>query len=249
MPDFPHLIRAPINEAMLTFQANAAAHWGGEDLLVRLKPLWPEHSDCQELQLVNMQFSAKQGEQPKHDTTNAQSMGWVFRSGTEHTAHQVRRDGYTFSRLKPYQDWESFEVAAKEEWKKVSELLQPEPLHSVSVRFINILEFPAAEFKLKRYFTAPPPRPAGLDWRFHGFVQQAFFEVPDSQCAVQVTFSPSFSAVPTETLAFLLDIAVTLKQSLPASGKSVDEVLDEMHLLKNEAFFGMLTEEAIGLYK
>jgi len=249
MSEFPHLSRAPINEAMLTFQANAAAHWGDADLFAKLKELWPAHSDAQELQLLNLQFSAKQGEQPKHDATNAQTMGWVFRSGTEPTAHQVRRDGYTFSRLKPYEDWDSFERTARANWEHVHEILQPEPLHAVGVRFLNLLEFPAADFKLKHYFTAPPPRPNGLDWSFHGFVQQAIFAVPDSQCAVQVTLSPSFSTTPTETQAFMLDIGVTLKESLPASGRSVDEVLSEMHLRKNEAFFGMLTDEAISLYK
>jgi uncharacterized protein (TIGR04255 family) len=111
------------------------------------------------------------------------------------------------------------------------------------------LPVPAAEFKLARYFTAPPPRPMGLEWQFHGFVQHAVFAVLDSPCAVQVTLSPSFSATPTETLAFILEIAVTLKQPLSASGAGLDDVLGEMHLQKNEAFFGMLTEEALALYR
>lgn len=249
MQDFPHLSRAPITEALLTFQANAAAHWGEENMLSRLKALWPNHPDPQELQQVNMQFSAKSGEQPRQDTMSAQILGWIFRSETEHIAHQVRRDGYTFSRLKPYEDWESFEMAAKENWQKVSEILEPAPLHSVAARFINLLEIPTAKFKWKRYFTTQPPCPAGLKWQFQGFVQQAVYAVPDSECTVQVTFSPSFSAAPKETSIFMLDIDVSLKQSLPSSGKSVDEVLDEMHLRKNQAFFGMLTKEAIALYR
>jgi len=240
-----HLRRAPIVEAMLNFQADASQHWNDAPPLIR--NAWPTHSLVQEMRQVQLQLPASPT-QPPEQSLFTRHAGMLLRSPSDPTVHQARPDGYTFSRLAPYENWESFEAAAMSGWETFSRLLAPEPLHAVMARFINRLEFPTLDFRLSRYFTAPPQPPPHLNWAFHGFTQHLIYAVPDSFCTVQSIFTPAFSGHPDEKHAFVLDIQVMLKEALPASGLQLTDVFREMRRLKNEAFFGVLTDETIGPY-
>jgi uncharacterized protein (TIGR04255 family) len=127
--------------------------------------------------------------------------------------------------------------------------LQPEDLHSVSVRFINRLEFPLEGFRWSRFLTTPPASPPELGWQFYGFLHQTFYAVPGSPCVVKVVVAPAFTADTTDSIAFVIDVDVSLKESLEATGKGLEAILAEMHDLKNKAFFHLLTPEALQAYK
>jgi uncharacterized protein (TIGR04255 family) len=249
MPEICHLSRAPIVEALVNFQANAARLWNPENVRPALSACWPEYAEIQELRPVQIEVKqTPQGQLPPEVTFPAME-GFIFRSKTLPVVHQARRNGYTFSRLEPYEDWNSLEVGAITGWTDYKGVLEPEDLHAVAVRFINRVKFPLEGFKLARYFTTPPIPPPDLGWQFHGFMHESLYAVPDSPCVVKVIIAPAFDGALPEALSFIIDIEVTLKESLPALGKSMEAILEEMHNLKNKAFFNLLTEETIQAYK
>ncbi len=248
MPIFPHLSRAPIVEALIFFQANAAAHWSPEKAKKDFAAIWPEHTEIQEMRPMEMKVIAKAGEEPRQQVRFLDADGFFFRSKTQPTVYHVRRDGFAVSWLNPYPDWETFEAHALESWAHYVEAMQGPELHTVVVRFINRLEFPQADFKLATYFTAPPQPPPTLNWKFHNFTQQALYAVPDSGCLVQATLAQAFDAAP-DTLAFILDLEIKLKEPLAATGRDLGETLAEMRVLKNAGFFGMLTATALERYR
>ena len=247
MPETCHLARAPIVEAIIHFQANAARLWKPEDVRKALSARWPEHAEIQELRPVQIQVTqTPQG--PLPPTVTSQMEGFIFRSGTRPSAHQARRDGYAFSQLAPYKDWHSLETEAMAGWADYREVLEPEDLHAVAVRFINRLEFPIEGFRLARFFSKPPESPPDLGWHFQWFMHQTFYSVPDSPFVVKVILTRAFDASPGDSVAFILDIEVTLRESLAATGRAMEAVIAEMHNLKNKAFFHLLTEEALQAY-
>lgn len=245
MAQIRHLGRAPIAEALINFQANASERW--KETAANAAAIWPSHTQVEELRQLQFEFSAASANE-RPTATSPVSVGLLLRSASEPSVHQVRSDGYSFSRLPPYPDWQTFESQAKDGWAAFCKIARPDPLYAVIVRFINMLEFPRDGFKLSRYFTAPPKPPRDLKWAFHGFTQQFVYAIPDSFCTVQSVLALAFSNQPTEKHAFVLDITVMLKEPLSVSGISVDEALREMHLRKNEAFFGALTDDAISFY-
>lgn len=250
MPEISHLSRAPIIEALVNFQANAARLWKPDDVRPALAARWPEHDQIQELRPVKVEVTHSPEGQLPPKVTFPPMEGFIFRSTTQPSVvHQARRDGYTFSRLAPYENWRSLEAEARAGWAAYQAVLEPEELHSVVVRFINRLAFPFDGFRLSRYFMTPPVSPSELGWQFHGFMHQTFYAVPGSPCVVKVILASAFDATPREFLAFILDVEVTLKESLSATGKAMEAVLAEMHDLKNKAFFHLLTGEALQLYK
>ena len=248
MPEICHLSRAPIVEALVNFQANAARLWKPEEVRPTLVARWPEHAEIQELRPVQIEVTqTPHGQLPPKVTSQMQ--GFIFRSATQPSVHQARRDGYTFSRLAPYGDWHSLEAGALAGWADYRAVLEPEELHAVAVRFINRVEFQLEGFRLARFFTTPPVSPPDLGWQFHGFMHQTFYAVPGSPYVVKVILAPAFEAAPGDSVAFIMDIEVMLKESLVATGRGLEAVLAAMHDLKNKAFFHLLTEEALQTYK
>ena len=232
----------------MNFQANAARLWKPEEVRPALTARWPEHAEIQELRPVQIEVTqTPEGQLPPKVTSEMQ--GFIYRSATQRSAHQARRDGYTFSRLAPYADWQSLEAGALAGWADYQAVLEPEELHAVAVRFINRVEFPLEGFRLSRFFATPPVSPPDLGWHFHGFMHQTFYAVPGSPCVVKVILAPAFDATPGDSVAFIMDVEVTLKESLAATGRGLNAVLAEMQDLKNKAFFHLLTAEALQTYK
>ena len=70
-------------------------------------------------------------------------------------------DGFTFSRLKPYETWENLRDEAYRLWQKYREITSPEIIR-VALRYINKLEFPLPIKNFSDYLTAAPIVPAEL---------------------------------------------------------------------------------------
>ena len=248
MPNFPHLSRAPIVEALIHFQANAADRWEPEKVRDELQLAWPEHTEVQEMRPVQFQMKQEKGKKPETRVILPSAEGFMFRAKGQSTVYHARRDGLIVSWLAPYADWPTFLQAALEAWHKFQGILAPSGLHSVALRYINRLDFSSADFRLSTFFTAPPARPPMLsDWKFQGFLHQTNFIAPNSRCVVRTNFQQT--EAPPDSAAFILDIEVRLREPLTAMDGDSKEVLDEMRGLKNTVFFAMLTDPALERYK
>ena len=196
---------------------------------------------------IRMEMKWENGKEPQQEVTTPGIEGLMFRSKNHPTVYQARRDGFIASWLKPYPDWGEFQRDAIAQWERYAKAVGSPALHSVFVRFINRLEFPAADFSPLTYFTTQPSPPPSLDWQFHTFMQRAEYFVPGTSYSVQTTFSRAFDTKP-ELLAFILDIQVKLREPLSASERPLGDVLGDMSTLKNRAFFSMLTKQASQRY-
>ena len=243
MPEFPNLTRAPIIEALVFFQADASASWEPRKLRAELIALWPDHTEIQEVQSVMMEFRIGDGETPPQELKQSGVEGLIFRSKTKPTVYQVRRDGFIASWLHPYQNWDAFRDDATTQWERYALQSGISNLHSIFVRFINRVEFPIENFSPEDYFTVFPKRPSGIDWQVSNFVQQVEYAIPSTNFIIQTTLTRAFDAAP-NLVAFILDTEVKLRTPLSATNASPIEVLAQMRGIKNQAFFGTLTERA-----
>lgn len=246
MSTFSHLSRAPVTEASINFQVDASVNWDPGIVRTTLSKLWTTYPEVEEIFPLEMRFTVGQSPADSLQATARAPQGFVF--GSPSGALQARRDGFSITRRAPYEDWQSLTAAALEGWREFSSVLNPGGLHGVSVRFSNHLEFDSEEFKLSRYFVVPPAVPPSLNWKFYGFFQEAIYAPPDSPCAVKVLTTPAFVADPKKSMAFILDVEVYLMREFTTLDRTLNSVLAEMQVLKNEAFFSLLTEEAIKRY-
>lgn len=246
---FPHLPAAPIVEAVIYWQARAERPWEPENLrreLVKRLPEYPkvqsQHAFC-----FTLEASTGQGASPPK---TSQEIGWDgFRVSTPDGLNvaQFKKDGLTFSRLRPYQDWEVFETEGRRLWRVFAELAAPSQIQRLGVRFIN--KFPIRGIdRLGEYLLDPPTCPLSLP--LENFLYQSTFDVPKNDLAVKVvkTLQSSTSAG-VVCWSLIVDTSVLTKRPIPCEDAALDERLPKMHFLKNAVFFSLLTEETIHAFQ
>src|SRR5687768_4694924 len=111
---FEHLARAPIAEAVIDLRARAEAPWEEADVTRRLRELLPEYPTFKRVSGVSftaqLSLAPGEGEQSVAPLA-ATDHGWLgvrAESADGRLVAMFTRDGFSLSRLAPYQDWNTF---------------------------------------------------------------------------------------------------------------------------------------------
>jgi uncharacterized protein (TIGR04255 family) len=100
--------------------------------------------------------------------STAEQKPWslVFKNGEDNQVIQFRPDGFTFSRLEPYQDWEHLRDEARRLWDIYRRATGIRKILRVGVRYINVFNFPGEKVEPEEYLNifpvVPQNLPAGL---------------------------------------------------------------------------------------
>lgn len=247
---FPHLAQAPIIEAVIDIRARAEAPWEELAVLERLKVGLPGYPDIQSGHAFRQEVRVGIGqpvEQAVHD------LGWRglrAMSADKLYIAQFNRDGFVFSRLQPYEDWQRFHEEALRLWQLYLELAHPMEIHRLGLRFINRIEFShhelRKELRIEEYLHVSPQTPRDLDIPFRGFFHRDELEVPGYSYAINVvrTVQP-LQVQAAEGIGLILDIDVFTTQPFDLQRGSFEQQLLEMRWLKNKVFFGSLTQKGL----
>ena len=174
--------------------------------------------------------------------------GIQFWSSDKKEVLQYRLDGYTFSRLKPYKAWETHFPKAIDYWKKYLDIIKPQSVKRIAVRYVNQIDIPEIRIKLEDYLTNAPSPPEGLPQDLDQFLTNIIIKKEDGiKARVTRTMQPS----PSSSIRILLDIDVFLFVSLSTNKSMEEEVvqqLEKMHLFAEEIFERSLTEKTKELF-
>ena len=243
---FEHLPKAPIVEAVIHWRARSENELDPDDLLPALKDHLPDYPDSQPQHKIEMQ--AQVG--PRGESAQSHSSRWhgfLFKSEDKLHVAQFTRNGFVFSRLAPYQQWECFEAEALRLWQIYAKLTKPSEIQQLGVRFINRIS-PVELSNLGEYLVSPPKCPGQLRLPLQEFMHQDKFDVPGHPYCLNViqTIQP-----PTQMAGFglILDIDVTTTQSIQREDEILKVRLREMRWLKDKAFFTILNPAAIDRFK
>lgn len=248
MAAIQHLNQAPVIEAILGFQADASKAWDVDAVRIGLADRFPDFPEVQEQRMFENQISLAPGKDPETSTKVHPVEAFILRRADQSAAVQIRRDGFAFSQLQPYPDWNVFVSTALEQWKIFAEWLGVEAPFSVFIRFINRVSYPLDGFKLSKYFENPPLPPTGTNWAFRFFRDHRVYFPESGNFLVDSAFSTAGDSDSGKSVDFLLDLTISPSQSLAESGDSLDRLLPEMRRLKNEAFFSTFTEAGLEPY-
>ncbi|MBI1902175.1 MAG: TIGR04255 family protein [Planctomycetia bacterium] len=240
---FQHLPAAPIVEAVIHWVARAGKSLSADELRRQLTERLPDYPDCQaqhELQL-EATFSEHGSTQQRRDTWR----GFRLTSSDKLYIAQFNRDGLVFSRLKPYDNWQTFSQEALRLWRIFAELAKPSEVQRLGVRFINRID-PIKLSDLGKYLAKPPRCLEALGVRVTGFLNQSVHDVPDHPFRIRVAQTIQPLAPPhTEGFGLIVDIDVGTTHPIGLSDEVLQDYLAKMRWLKNKAFFTLLTKRAI----
>jgi uncharacterized protein (TIGR04255 family) len=245
---FEHLPHAPIVEAVIDIRARTTQKLEESSLISNLEVTSTGYGFLDSQRQFQFQVG---GGQPTSQTV--QDLGWKgvrFRSSDGKHIAQFNRDGFVFSRLEPYTDWEQLSSEGLRLWNVFRELAQPALIRRIGVRFINRIQLPATELHFEDYITSSPLPPAGLELPFHGFMHHDTLAVPGHPYSINIirTIQPS-AGNGGAGIGVILDIDVFTGQEFEPDEAKLLHRLSEMRWLKNKAFFGSVTDKALERFR
>jgi uncharacterized protein (TIGR04255 family) len=189
---------------------------------------------------VQGQFSA--GDEIGASATQTE-MGFAFSSGDGKQILQARRDGFTFSRLRPYGSWPELRDEAHRLWHVYREAVNPEKITRVAVRYINQIDIPLAATDYKEYFRTIPEVSPDLPQGLSGFLMQLQFPQTDFWGMLVLTQA----TLPYATNSVILDLDV-FKVTTMVSDEDLWGMIETLRDRKNEFFEGCITERTRALF-
>jgi len=239
-----HLPNAPIVEAVIHWRARAEKKLEPAALLEQLKTKLPDYPHSQRQQEIGLEteFNAEGGALRQHHAWH----GFRFESADKLQVAQYTRNGFVFSRLKPYQDWEKFQAEAQRLWCIYRELAEPSEIQRLGVRFINLI--PVKPKEVASLLTLPPRSPQSMKLPIDAFLHQTKFNIPDHPYELNVVQTIQPPAPPErESFGLILDLDVGTTRPIPFD--EMDNRLLQMQWIKNKAFFSLLKKPALKRFR
>ena len=240
----PTLERAPIREALIDFRVNLGTSpvpEAFEELARSLEGGFPTQDPIHQFHgQIRFDPDGVVAEQPQgglhgHRLVSADGLDVA----------QLRYDGFTFSRLAPYESWAQMLDDAWPVWERYVTDLRPAGIGRIATRFINCIEVPP-HGRLDKVLTAPPQIPAGWPSECSAFLFRYVLQATEGITA-NVSFATEAGAKGLASL--ILDIDCYKLSDFHTSGETIKETLEDLRRVKNRVFFESLTAEILESYK
>lgn len=174
-------------------------------------------------------------------------LGYLLRSADGKQVFQARLDGFTFSRLRPYENWAALRDEAKKLWGVYKEEARPNRVTRVAVRYINQIDMPLPIRDFKDYLTTVPEVSPALPQALSGFLMQLQIPQPERDTVLVLTEALAPPSKP-DTASVILDIDLFRERADYTSDEDVWDLLETFRERKNEVFEGCITAEARSLF-
>ena len=166
------------------------------------------------------------------------------------TLVQVRSNGYSFNRLRPYSTLDDYLPEIERTWRLFVELTAPVRVRRIALRYINriLLPMETGAIELDQYLTSGPRLPDDDRLTYLGFLNQYSAVEPDTQNAITSTLSSQ----PIEKGQLPLIFDIDARRDFGAQPDNWDELRDvilSLRRLKNRVFKRTLSNECLNLFR
>jgi uncharacterized protein (TIGR04255 family) len=243
-----HLTHAPITEGLIDFRVEAPGSVTVDSLVAAITQ---RHNFGYTVKgpIVRSEFgfslNVQQAQAIAHDPHFA-SIGVRLHSADERYVALLSVEGFTLSRLEPYQSWEDLLREALPLWQGYVQCLGPGTITRIATRYINNLRLPTTD--LERFLDLLPKLPEGLPTAMSGFLQRYVLHDPQTDATVLLTEALP-EASPGPPVPVILDIDAFRHGRFPIEDRAAWQYLEQLRALKNRVFFACLTEAAVELYE
>jgi uncharacterized protein (TIGR04255 family) len=235
-----HYPKAPITEAIIDLRVQPRADLSMDDLV--------------KVRAGNEQ--SYPGQEAMHETIGTMEVrpgvsasafarqdqaGFKFTSEDGKYIWQCRRNGFTCSRLSPYESWEPFRDEARRLWTRYRECLKPLAVQRLAVRYINRVDIPAPIVEMKDYFRTMPVVSPDLPQVLAGFFMQ--LQIRHEDLLIDMLINQTIVPPPQpNTVSVVLDIDLFRSTDVPGGEEAIWAFFEEMHACKNAAFEACITD-------
>ena len=163
---------------------------------------------------------------------------------------QVRQQGYSFNRLKPYGSLDEYLPEIKRTWEAYEKLVKPVVIRSIHLRYVNLLPLPDVNGKVDTdiYFKTGPQLPDEENLQLGGFLIHNVAIEPGTKNQVNIRLASQGEV--DNKLQVVLDIeAVSTKNIQPDAWPDIESQIQQLRELKNRVFEKTLTAKCKELFK
>ncbi len=240
MAKYAHLSRAPITEALIDIRIKLREDLTVDKLNEIYKSISSQYPERREHRQFQSRFELKDSEPSQAVVEIDKVDGYLYTSADKKQIVQARLDGFTFSRLKPYENWEQLRDEAKRLWKIYQEATSPE-ITRVALRYINKFDIPQPFKDFSDYLAAAPIVPSALPQGLSSFLTRVVMPEPSID-AIAIVTQAFEQTVDPNFVPIVFDIDV-FRQT--PSGMNEDEawkLIEKLRDFKNKIFFESITE-------
>ncbi len=240
-----HLRKSPITEALIDINVTPGSGVNAKTLELLHEKIRADFPTKRTMSRFQVSFGQKEGDLGA--ATNFDAVGYSFFSQDERQVVQYRLNGFTFSRLKPYETWEKLRDTARKLWQIYCEGCKIESLNRLALRYVDLLEIPVG-LPISDFIKNPPKAIKGGPSNLTAFLNQQRLLEPSTGVETLLTLSlaPPPNAV---KLPLIIDTEIFKFFSSPLSEKDLWGLLEKFRVLKNNIFFGIITEKAVEEYR
>lgn len=174
--------------------------------------------------------------------------GYLFRSSVEKKIVQARFDGFTFNKLKPYENWALFSSEARELWDLYFQLTNPIKITRITLRYINKIEIPLPMKDFKEYILTVPEIAPKLPQGLANFFMRLEIPNPDIETTAIITQTME-NPTKDQKLPLIFDIDVFQDKPYLSNKAEIWEQFEKLRSFKNDIFFNSITEKTKELFK
>jgi len=241
---YPH---APITEAVIDLRVELAMDITVADL--EKVQVGQENAYPTKLKrnVAMGQMQMQPGQQVSAAAT-ARQVGYVFKSRDEKQIFQGRLDGFTMSRLAPYECWETFRDEARRQWDIYRAAVSPQRVVRVAVRYINRIDIPLPLRDFKDYVRTVPEVSPDLPQGLAGYFMRLDIPMEDIKSRCLLNEAMVEPAAP-NVVSVILDIDVFRTEDVPTEESTLWGFIEELRSRKNSVFEACITDKARELFQ
>ncbi|MBU4305624.1 MAG: TIGR04255 family protein [Candidatus Omnitrophica bacterium] len=239
---FPHLSKAPIVEAVIDFRVLPGDIWEPQKLkeaIIKELPSYAKKVDETKEFIYSLSMDGIQ----KKDEFGC--IGYKLVSPDGYYIAQFNKQGFVLSRIKKYEDWDSFSSEALSLWTVYCRLVNPKKVKRIGVRFINHMVAAESPFDLRQYFNNPPEEKQVDNWNLARFLHQDCLIVSGTPYFANLIKTVIPSEPNKEGGIIVLDIDIFVNVDLECTWDNLSKHLTVMQEKKNKAFFLNVPKEKI----
>ena len=241
-----HLSRAPIKEAIIDIQVVLPKAISTEDLDRGASVFKTDYPIKNELKQGKFDIRLDQ-EQALSTNLEQKHTGFRYSSSDNTQVVQFRLNGFTFSRLEPYQTWSEMKQEAMRLWDIYVDTATPVKISRVATRYINVMRIPLPIVEFSDVLTASPQIPDDLPQGVSSFFSRVVSQNHEINATAIVI--QAFDTTDNNYAPIMLDIDVFANSEFAAEESGHWDCLDKLRGYKNDIFFKNITEATAELFK
>ncbi len=239
-----HYQNAPITEAMIDLRVAPQKELSLGELSQLHSAVKNSYPKCDPLFKQSSHFEVLPGGKTTSSTGN-EPTGFKLVSQDRKYICQARLNGFTFSRLAPYENWRSFQREAQHLWNLYCDVTQTKSISRIAVRYVNRFDLPCRSDEngvdLSDYFRTSPEISEDLPQQLSGFFMQ--LQLPQKDVKGHVLINQTIvPPVRDEVVSVILDIDLFRDIDLPETEEELWSILEMLHAQKNIIFEACITD-------